>query len=413
MSASQARAGGVSKFIVSMALAVGSLILSGLAGYAATRAWCRNSFDRSLVSLLIDSGHYGEAEQMLRARVLDVPSDARAILLLARALAGMDDVRGCIETLELVNDHSPMKPEALLRQGQAYLQLRDAQHAEFAFRRCVQHSDVDRETARIAWAQLAGLFGAKDRTDDLRIALWSLHEIVDERARIDVQRQLVELSLVRQEPKARAEQLKSFIAGNPHDFEARVALGLAYLESNAIEDGMRIIRECLDSKPLDPNAWRAWLRAVYQEGDLAKLAQELESAPRELAEQSGYWKLRALVAQENGDWDHADECLAKAIVISPGQADLHGQRAIVLSRLKRTTEADQEGQTARQLRDAYAALRVAYEDWLQAKAANSSTESRATIAHRIAQAYQDLGLAREARAWENSTPPARTDHGDR
>jgi tetratricopeptide (TPR) repeat protein len=378
---------------------VGYCVLGGLAGYVTMQLRYRQLFDCDVAVLLVDSGYFAEAEQMLRSRLRRVPRDSQARILLARSQAGQGDISRCIESLALITDESPLKPEALLREGQAYLEIHDSQRAESALRRCTESQAVSRETAQAAWQKLARIFGVKDRTEDLRAALWSLYAIVGEEGRMRIRQQLLNSTLVREEPLTRAKTLEDFVQGNASDVEARVALGLAYLEANQLRKGMEIVRECVRQNPRDPNAWRAWLRAVYQEGELEKLAIELDRAPVELQEQSGYWKLRAIVAQNSKQWEQASECLARAIEIDPASADLNGQYATVLARLGKQPQAETYGAKAKQLRDAQNALRAAYEDWLYKDPADATESSMNELLQRIVRAYREMGLFQEAEAW--------------
>jgi Tfp pilus assembly protein PilF len=138
---------------------------------------------------------------------------------------------------------------------------------------------------------------------------------------------------------------------------------------------------------------------VYQEGELEKLAIELDRAPVELREQSGYWKLRAIVAQNSKQWEQASECLARAIEIDPASADLNGQYATVLARLGKQPQAETYGAKAKQLRDAQNALRAAYEDWLYKDPADATESSMNELLQRIVRAYREMGLFQEAEAW--------------
>jgi tetratricopeptide (TPR) repeat protein len=232
-------------------------------------------------------------------------------MLLARSQAGQGNISGCVETLAAVPGDSPLKPEALLREGQASLEIHDALRAESALQRCVTHELTDHETAQLAWQELCRIFAAKDRAADLRAALWSIYALAGEDARMRVRQQILNLTLVREEPLTRAQTLEQFVRGNSSDVESRVALGLAYLEANDLAKGMDTLRACVNEHPGDGNAWRGWLRAVYQEGELEKLAVELDRAPAELQQQSGYWKLRAIVAQNGQRWEPAAEYLAR------------------------------------------------------------------------------------------------------
>lgn len=378
------------------------LSLSGMLGYAGFALCYREDFDASFATLLMDSGHWREAAQMLEARQSNARWDTNSTILLARASAGLGDIRRCAEVLESVPDSSPLKPDALLREGQAFMQLHDAVLAESAWRRCVEHPRATRETLLVAWGELASLYGTEDRQEELRTVLWSLYPIVAENKKPRVLQQLLDLSLVREEPTVRATKLEEFIAANEQDVRAKVALGLAYLEANKLERGLEILKTCLEQAPSDVGAWRGWLRAVYQQGDLDKLAAELDLAPEGMGQLSGFWKLRAIVAQDRRDWVRAADSLAKSIELSPFEADLHSQYAVVLARLNQQELAEEHGRKAKQLRSAQADLRVAYEDWLQKSASDKASDSFGEIARRIASAYRLMGLEKEAEVWDES-----------
>jgi thioredoxin-like negative regulator of GroEL len=116
------------------------LVGSGFAAYwIAPRAY-EEQYDARYADLLLDTGHWDEAKRLLEARLRAEPGENQTILMLARCMAGSGDTARCAELLAEVPDSSPLKPDALLREGQARLQIGDAVAADSGFNICVQRA---------------------------------------------------------------------------------------------------------------------------------------------------------------------------------------------------------------------------------------------------------------------------------
>lgn len=375
-------------------------VLSGgaILGYSAM-ATLEGEYNSDWTTLLIDSGHYEEAQSQLERRLKAKPWDANAAMLLGRCLAAQGKLRDAAQALGQVPDTAPIKPEALLREGQTYLQAFDAVNAERAWRQCVAHPTATRPILLHAWKELSDLCAAEDRQEELTQCLWALHELAAEDSKAAVLQQLLSQELLRVEPLVRAKRLRQFIEGNPEDFRAQVALARCYVEANQFEQGQAALERCLQADPQNVDAWRGWLWCLYQQGDTKSLTQHIDSAPEGLKEESGYWKLHAVVAQEKRQWRVAADSLKKALELSPNEVDLHSQYAVVLARLGETELAQKHGAVARALRDAQRDMTTAYEDWATAIRDHAPEYVLMPIVARLQDSCERAGLIAQAQAW--------------
>jgi tetratricopeptide (TPR) repeat protein len=371
--------------------------LLGLTGYQALAAPTSLDWAR----LLADSGLWQEAKVVVE-RQRSHHADAESTLLLGRIFAGLGDFAASARCLAEVHGQSFRKPEALLREGQAWLAHGDGARAEAALKGCVEHADASASLRRAALRDLAAVFADEDRPDDLRAVLWSSHAIAGADEKAVILQELVNQKLLRLEPTVRAKRLEKFVATNPADVQAAVALGRAYVEANQLDKGLPILEKCAAANPEDATAWRGWLWALFQRGDFERLVLEIPRAPEALKEESGYWKVRATIAQQNRQWSVAAEALGKALELSPAEVDLHSQQAVVLAQLGKTEAAREHARAAQEIRAAGVELQNAFADWKKQLMYRFPPADLAQTAGRIARAYRQARMPEDSQAWEEN-----------
>lgn len=371
--------------------------LLGLAGFRAVAAPSSLDWAR----LLADSGLWQEAKAVVES-YREQHADADSALLLGRIYAGLGDFATSARRLAEVHPQSFRKPEALLREGQAWLAHGDAARAEAALFQCVEHPDASASLRRAALRDLASIFADEDRPDDLREVLWSTYSLAGPEEKAAILQELVNQKLLRLEPTVRAKRLEQFVATNPADVQAAVALGRAYVEANQLDKGLALLEQCAVANPADVTAWRGWLWALFQRGDFERLGVEIARAPAALEEESGYWKVRATIAQQSRDWPGAAAALRKALELSPAEVDLHSQQAVVLAQLGQTEAAREHARAAQEIRAAGVELQNAFADWKKQVMYGFPPRDLARTAGRIAQAYRQARMPKDAEAWDAS-----------
>lgn len=372
------------------------------AGSSAFQLYCTRQFDLDFARLLADSTHWAEAEQVLRHRVDDTPTDAKARMLLGRVFAGKNELDKSVAALAAVHESSVLKGEALLREGQTHLMRNDAVRAEAALRRAIEHADTPAEFREQALRELVELYSIEDRESELETVLWQLVEMAVPSDRAAIMQKIAFRRVVRIEPRVRITRLEEFLEANPRDRQAGIGLGRALVEQSQSDQAVAILEPLIESDRTDVGAWRAYLSAVYQKGDLKTLASRLGEAPHMLEDESGYWKLKAVVAQDRQDWKSAAELLQRAIALSPHEPDLHGQLAVALNRVGQTALGKQHAQSAKTIRDLREQLQTGYQEWHVATTQNAPPPVKRQIAQRVHDVLVALGAAREAESWSTA-----------
>jgi thioredoxin-like negative regulator of GroEL len=377
-------------------------VVLGLIGWNAWRFW----EDRPLpalktVAAWMEAGREADAERALRAHLARSPQYGEARLMLARLLANRGDVLGCAGQLHEVPFWSPLKNDATFREAQSWLKADRARDAEAAFRRYLAddpNHPVAKPFLRVAEVELINLLSLENRWDETRAVIWQAVPRAEGADREELLVMSLRTLLERSSPAASVGTLRRYVAADPSDTEARLALAVAAqaLGRPAESDGQMAV--CLRQRPDDPKVWRARLEVLKDRGDLAALKDALAKAPATVAD--ALWPYRGLVLAQSGDLPGAADAYARAVASQPHDADLHYRSALVARRLGRARDEARALQRYKALQAARADLPDALTKFVEeARAPDAPTDVRRTTAARLAEICKALGRDRDAREW--------------
>ncbi len=151
------------------------------AGWNAWWYWrdTRPLSDTAAVERLLRQGNAAAAETAAREHVRRSSHDGELRTLLARALAARGDLLGCARQLHEVPYWSAHKPDALLREGQAYLHLDRARDAERAWLELIKDDPLHPAPPELltdAYNALLKLYAIEDRWEDAYPVIWSAYD---------------------------------------------------------------------------------------------------------------------------------------------------------------------------------------------------------------------------------------------
>ncbi len=213
----------------SIIVTLAGVVLAG--GLAAFNGWWywrdhRPLPDLTAINELMRRQKYAEATRALAEVVRRSPHAGDGWIALARALAGKGELEACARALHQVPSWSPQKPEALLREGQALMQLNRARDAERAWFEAIHDDPLHPVAAEIyhdAAQELLKLYAIEDRWEDAYPVMWLAYDHappIDHPALL-VMRMRPELERVA--PKETIALLKKYVAADVSDWEARRA----------------------------------------------------------------------------------------------------------------------------------------------------------------------------------------------
>ncbi len=352
----------------------------------------------------LGQGHFAEAERLLRERLRTRPRDATAMVALARARAGLNDLLGCARILRRVPDWSGQRPEALYRAGQSFFQVDHAREAEACWLELI-HEDplhpVMPELYTDACSELLKLYAVEDRWQDAFPVIWSAY---DRTSGVDqlgwlVSRMRPELERV-SHLEARTHLIR-YLAADPDDIEARRALAKAELALGHRPEAEAQFLECRKRDPEQVRVWRDFLTMLLEQGDQERLVDLLDHPPRSADLEPETWFFRGMMAEKQGEWAQAKARFQKAIELHPFTPKYYFRLAAVENRLGEHASAAIHRKRTQQMNDARAQLASAYNDFLasQAPEATPKRPVRATAARRLGSICETLGWARAAQAW--------------
>ncbi|MGE3820089.1 MAG: tetratricopeptide repeat protein [Isosphaeraceae bacterium] len=357
--------------------------------------------DRRTLAGLVNAGKTEEAESALRAWVRRSPHDAEIRVTLARLLAGREDYRGCAEQLRAVPFWSPRKPEALYREAQTWLRIdraRDAEAALRAYTRDDPNHPVEKPHLLDAQIELINLLTLENRWEQAREVIWRAHDQVNPQSREEFLVMSLRTILERSSPRASVETLRRYLAADPEDDAARLALAVALDELGRRSEADGLLAECLRRRPSDRDVWVARLEILHGRGDLDALGAALHEAPSTLNEDlAGY---RAQFLTHQGRLEEAATAYTLAIPRRPGDADLLYRYALVAHRLGRV----EEERAATQKHKVWRLAREALPDVLgeygrEGRIGSATPARRVELLGRLAELCRDLGMERDAREW--------------
>ena len=380
-----------------------------LAGLNARWLWeARTLPDLRAINAMIAANDLAGAESALWSTLRRSPHDGDARTALARVLAARGDTRGCAEQLDRVPFWWPTKADALYREGQAWMEIhraRDAERAWLTYLADDPNHPVDRPYYAKAETNLLNLYALEDRWSEAeRLVLQSLRRAATRDARRELGLLLIRTRFERSHPKAAVGTLSKYVAADPADYEARLALARAQVGLERRSEARSNLEECLRRRPKDPRVWRELVALAAGSGDKQAVDQVLAVVPPETAETEASIQAEiARRARDRGDYARAEAAFAKAAKLEPSEPDYLYNRSLALSRLGRASEAAALQPKLAAMRKAVADLTDAINAYRDATALEPPKDApRPSVAARkLARVCRDLNWVAQARVWSS------------
>jgi tetratricopeptide (TPR) repeat protein len=380
------------------------LVVLGLIGLNAWRLWT----DFSLVPMKtvngwLASGQIEEAERALRQRLSALPHDGDARLKLARILGKREDYLGCARELHKVPYWWPAKADAAFNEAQAFKMVNHGRDAEAAWRAVIANDPLHPASPTIfsgAVQELVAFYMLESRFDEARAAIWRAYDesIPADRPNILIMRMRAELERIAHEEAV--AKLRSFVAADPGDWEARRALALEEQATRHVDGATREIQAVLEARPGEASVWRTDLELLHQRGDLDGMKAALAKLPPSADSDAEIWKFRGMVHESDGDLAGASDAYRRAVDLKPYEATYLYKLGMAEQRLGKVEDARKHTKQSQALNQAYSQLRNAYLQYLQSREQSKpSAAAYQTAVERLASLCETLGWKREAAAW--------------
>ncbi len=344
--------------------------------------------DLERLTLLVDTGRFGEAERLLALRLADQPFDNAGWMLEGRRRAAADDLAGAVEAFGRVEETSnTYYPEAQLRRGQAALLRDDAAAAEAsltaALRRCEPGSPPWKEAAR----QLLDILETQDRGPQYQQVI----EALIQRSNLEERPLLRDRATIHESARVpvgdRLVQLRKYVAANPADAVSLGALALALGEDGQAEAAFQMLAPTMAAPGAHPyELHRAWAQILYDLQKFDELRAALAAAPAETQAHPWHWRYLSTAQQRANDWPAALESIRKAVALDPRNPGLHREYAAVAHRAGRPELGAAAEKKSGVLKAEETELRDAWKKWIDLNQRRASFAETAAAATRLAAA---------------------------
>jgi len=359
--------------------------------------------DLNTISDWMRRERYVQAESALREHLRRSVHDVEARMMLSRVLAARGDFMGCARQLHEVPYWSPQKAEALLREGQSYLQIDRAKDAEGAWLEAIKEDPLHPIPGNLfhdACQELLKLYAIEDRWEAAYPVIWTAY---DHASPLDypallVMRMRPELERVAQ--KETIILLRRYVAADAADWEALRALARAELALGQKAEAAHHFQACLKGRPDDVRAWRDYLTMLLEQGDLDAFLALLATAPRSAESEPETWMFRGVAGEKAGDWQAAGDSFRKAIELNPYVPKYYYRLAMAEERLGLRDQALVHRKRTKEMNEARAQLPAAYADYFAARVHDKpGAPDIAAACKHLASICETLGWARAAQAW--------------
>jgi tetratricopeptide (TPR) repeat protein len=326
----------------------------------------------------------------------------------AERAARAGDTAAALRAWRAFNATDAARGETYLAEARAALALGYAPQAERSLRRAIAADPAAPE----AWKLLLEILWVEDRTPDAQDVVWESYDRVPARSRRDVLRALT-LALLEDVPDETARAaLKRWIAADPGDVDARVALLQRIASQPRAADPDRQSRlaeleQLVADHPDHLGAREALATALADAGEPERGRAVLDGWPgSESGRDARYWRLCGRWELEyDRHPDRAEAAFRRALETVPQDWRSWSGLARALTRLGRTTDARRAAEAVGRIREALepTALGTRLDD--DFKRLNDPQ-----ALHDLAALAAQAGLSRLADAWRaeaetSSAPP--------
>ncbi len=321
------------------------------------------------INRLMGRGKAADAESALRARLARHPLDGEARILLARLLAKRGAAGECADELRRVPRWWPDRRQASYMEGEAAITVNRARQAEAAWWDCARDDPLHPAPPDLvngAIKRLVALYVLEGRPEPARAVIWQAYRqarptekpaILDYRLRVEIERI---------EAGEAVAVLRTYVAADPADRDARRALALAEQAAGDPAEADRQVARCLADDPLDVASWRVQHSLLNDRNDPAALIAAAAALPAAVAsaEDPVLQRLRARAFEEAGDLSAALTALRAAETLDPADAEVQFRLARVEQRLGQSESAAghrDRHQTLLRAREALPAARAKFQ----------------------------------------------------
>jgi tetratricopeptide (TPR) repeat protein len=328
------------------ATALATAVLAG-AAWLAARAWPPLP-NLSEINRLAHRGDWRPADDAVQEYLARRPKDVQALFLAARIAAGMNDLGRCTALLDRVPAGSALKAEALVRQGQALWEWRDARRAEQTWRRALDTAEKQADSGLVlaARAELVSLLILERRDGEARELLWKMLPGHTEPWRLLVT--LVRLEVRSTNPSKVTPILDTVLSRDPEDAQARLALALYMADLLRWDDVLKHTQTCLAQSPSDPRGLMLLLQCYHNRQQWDEMDGVISASPSLFSDVL----CRRLIASRHeaaGRLQEAEASFREALDIDPFDPVTHYQLGQLLLRSNRSETAQGHMARSRQL----------------------------------------------------------------
>jgi tetratricopeptide (TPR) repeat protein len=384
----------------------GAILVAGLVGFNAWWYWreSRPLEDLATISRWMTHDQSARAELALREHLRRSPHDGAVRVMLARALATRGDLLSCARQLQQVPYWHPQKPEALYREGQAFLQLDRVRDAERAWLELIKDDPLHPVSAGLlsdAYKGLLKIYAILDHWEDAYPIIWNAYDRSsgsEERLYWLTMRMRAELERVA--PKESIVELRRYVAADPDDCESLHALARAEIALGERDLGERHFAECLKRRPDYVRAWRDGLTGLLEQGEFDRFLAMLRVPPPSADNDPETWFFRGVASEKAGDWRMAAAHFQKGIELNPFHNKCYYRLGMAQGRLGLSKEAAANRRKSTEINEARGQFPVAYAAFFDSyKSGATGASAPAASARRLAAFCDTLGWARAAQAW--------------
>jgi tetratricopeptide (TPR) repeat protein len=385
------------------------IVLLGLGGLGwATWISLRSRPSLDEATGLADAGRFDEAEAKVRARLKADPDDSAASLILAQIILKRPEppvaqaqrrpselARVALDQLRRVRPQDPRMAVTLqLCRGRALDRLLRLDEAEAAWLEALRLDPIAPEAG---W-DLLHLYYLQWREEEARRLALRLYQVEPD----PHDRALLLIEMLRPDARPPApgsieNLLEPVVRYHPDDLHSALALGLARVRANKVEEGIDQLRRVVQTHADKVEAWDRLLTGLDESGQVDVMEEELERVPAVLSESPPLWKHRARVAQGGNRWKEAVDLYRRARAAEPFNRVVEYRLSRALRHVGETAEADRIKERVQRRDVAIQELRPLYD---QATATpDLGIRPHAVLYQRIADARERMQLPDEARAW--------------
>lgn len=313
-------------------------VLAGLSAFVWMAYRPRPSLEG--VDHLIASKRFDEAEGRLISYLVSVPDDDLARLLLARtSVYRLDPKPGqALEHLPRIRVVDPrLGAEVKSIEGEAHLLLRRFDAAETAWLEAIR---LDPRIPEVGWG-LLNLYALQGREEEARrLGLRLFMVEPDPHDRIQLLLQLIRHDAHAISAGSVVNQLEPVVRENPADLHSSLALGLALVREGRPDQGLKLLREAVESHRDRADVRDAYFSGLVDAGRVDELSRSLQELPGSLSEDPRFDVARGWLASQRGDGLAATRAYRRAWEARPGDPILSYRLQSALRVVGRQEECD-------------------------------------------------------------------------